>query len=124
MRKRGFLCPSRIWPPHTSSRPDTLLLGTFKEKAGSRANMTGWFGGFQASRTELLQRHPEAGRLPEPAGAGPARECRTKGQAGADVVLSTVQNHTQGFITGNLVYLQAPWKATTSMILASALHPK
>lgn len=71
--KRGFLCPSCIWSPHTSSRPDTLLLGTFKEKVGSRANVTGRSGGFQASHMELLQRHPEAGGLPEPVGAGPAR---------------------------------------------------
>lgn len=76
MGKRGFLCPSCIWPPHTSSPPDTLLLGTFKEKAGSRAKVTGQFGGFQASQMELLQRQPEAGGLPEAAGAGPARDGR------------------------------------------------
>ena len=73
MGKRGFLCQSCIWPTHTSSRPDTLLPGTFKEKAGSRANTTGRFGGFQASRMELPQRHPTAGGLLEPVGAGPAR---------------------------------------------------
>ena len=66
MGKRGFLCQSCIWPTHTSSRPDTLLPGTFKEKAGSRANTTGRFGGFQASRMELPQRHPTAGGLLEP----------------------------------------------------------